>query len=112
MKKPLQKISLALIIVFFISFPISAFAEKWHPINIKLKKMYPADTMPYKWPKVPRVMPQFAFQLYQSGKALFVHIGHDGGNIPGAIPLSEKQAFKTNVAKLKKYAGKRYIITY
>lgn len=89
-----------------------ACAEQWHPMNKKLHMMYPNDKMPFKHPSVPRVMPLAALQFYKTGKAIFIKVGHDGATIKGAIHLAEQEAWKINVAKIKKFAGKRYIITY
>jgi len=73
----------------------------------------PNDTdEPYKWPMVPRVFAQEAYNYYRSGKALMVNIGHDSPQLPNGLDFTEKKAWGLNVKKLHAYAGKRLIIVY
>lgn len=107
-----------LVIVMLIIFALCgtyliSFAEnkRIHPMNQVLMSIYPRPfKMPY--PHVPRISPVQALGLYKSNQAFFVHIGHDGQTIPGAINLEQTPASSIKLSILKKLALGRTIITY
>ena len=109
----MKKIIILLLIIIMIGFSTGiAQSEQWHPINKKLRAMDPNNPIPFKFPQAPRLPAVMALDLYLSGKAFFIHIGHDGANIMGSVQLSQNKAWNANISKLKQIAKKKMIITY
>jgi hypothetical protein len=85
--------------------------EVIHPYNKLLLQNYPR---PFKmrFPEVPRILPEQALVLFQQAKAFFVHVGTDGGNVPGCMHIGENMVHKVNLEKLFKIADNKFIILY
>lgn len=86
--------------------------ERIHPINKLLMQLYPRKQKLW-FPWVPRIDAISALQLYKAGLAFFIHIGDEGGNVPGSIHLTERLAWKVNPNLLfKKLNRYKYVILY
>ena len=110
-----KKAVFSLSILFFV---LSCCSTVWakgqyvHPRNKVLMMLHPDSPYPFKWPEVPRFTAAEALNFYRAGNAFFIHIGHDGATIPGAINLSEDKAWSVQVKSVAAIAKGRVIILY
>ena len=102
-----------ILLSFLLFLPKNAFCkEKIHPINKVLMQLYPRKEKLW-FPWLPRIDAISALQLYKAGLAFFIHIGDEGGNVPGSIHLKETVAWRVNPNRLfKKLNRYKYIILY
>jgi len=110
-----------LLVVCFISLVIalagfycSAYGEssQWiHPRNKIIAKLFPRNSK-MTFPEVPRVTAREAFLLYKRGQAFFVHIGEEGGDVPGCLRLRGRAVPRIDPNKLLAKIKQRYIILY
>ncbi len=85
--------------------------ERIHPYNKILMKLYPRPfKMPY--PQVPRILAIQALALYRSGKAVFVHVGDEGPDVPGGFHFRESETWRMNLTLFKKLSKIKVIILY
>ncbi len=81
-----------------------------HPRNRVIAE---TDPRPYKmrFPEVPRITAEQAYDKFLRGEAFFVHVGEAGGNVPGGLHLSEAKVQAVNVQNLlDMFEGKQIIL--
>ena len=85
--------------------------NKIHPYNKLISKIYPRP-FPLRFPNVPRILPKQSLYLWQQGKAFFVHVGTDGGDVLGGMHIYENKVGSINLNKLFSFAKNKFIILY
>ena len=100
-----------LIIIGILITSISNAGEKVHPYNKILMKLYPR---PFRmtFPHVPRILAKEALILLKTNKAIFVHVGDEGPDVPGCFHFREMEAARMNLALFRILSKSKFIILY